>query len=59
MVKHFVTLTNRLSMLREDRGVTSVEYALMVAFIAVVIIVAVTVLGNKLVTVFDNVTNAL
>ena len=31
-----------------DRGATAVEYALMVTFIAIVIIVAVLTLGNKL-----------
>ncbi len=38
MLKPFVYLSNRLAGLRSDRGVTSVEYGLMVALIAIVII---------------------
>jgi pilus assembly protein Flp/PilA len=41
--------------LRSDRGATAVEYGLMVALIAVVIIVAVTLLGTNLSTLFNNV----
>lgn len=41
--------------LRKDRGATAVEYGLMVALIAVVIIVAVTMLGTKLSFVFSSV----
>jgi len=43
------------SMLDRERGATAVEYGLMVALIAVVIIAAVTLLGNKLSTTFNNV----
>jgi pilus assembly protein Flp/PilA len=60
MLKHFVSLTSRVASLRsEDRGVTSVEYGLMVALIAVVIIVAVALLGTNLSTLFNNVANAI
>jgi len=56
MLKHLVSLNNRFAQLRsDDRGVTSVEYGLMVALIAVVIIAAVTTLGTNLRDVFDNV----
>ena len=41
--------------LRSDRGATAVEYGLMVALIAVVIIVAVTLLGTNLSTLFNTV----
>ena len=41
--------------LRSDRGATTVEYGLMVALIAVVIIVAVSLLGTNLSTLFNNV----
>jgi pilus assembly protein Flp/PilA len=41
--------------LRSDRGATAVEYGLMVALIAIVIIVAVTALGTNLSTLFNNV----
>ena len=43
------TLTNR------DKGATAVEYGLMVALIAVIIIAAVSLLGNNLSTTFNNV----
>ena len=38
-----------------EKGATAVEYGLMVALIAVVIIAAVTLLGNKLSTTFNTV----
>ena len=43
----------------KDRGATAVEYALMVALIAVAIIAAVVALGGKLVTVFGQVATAI
>ena len=39
-----------------ERGATAVEYGLMVALIAAVIVVAVGLLGGKLVTLFTDVT---
>ena len=42
-----------------DRGATAVEYGLIVALIAVVIIGAVTVLGGNISTVFTNVGNSM
>ncbi|HVB46186.1 MAG TPA: Flp family type IVb pilin [Streptosporangiaceae bacterium] len=61
MLKHFVSVTNRLALaLRsDDRGATAVEYGLMVALIAAVIIVVVTAIGTKLQTIFQSVANAL
>jgi len=60
MLKHFASLTNVFAKLRaEDRGVTSVEYGLMVALIAIVIIVAVTLLGTNLSSLFNYVANAI
>jgi pilus assembly protein Flp/PilA len=60
MLKHLVSLNARLGQLRsEDRGVTSVEYGLMVALIAIVIIAAVTLLGQNLSTLFNNVAGAI
>jgi pilus assembly protein Flp/PilA len=44
---------------RGDEGATAVEYGLMVALIAVVIIGAVTLLGGNLNTIFTNVANAI
>jgi pilus assembly protein Flp/PilA len=43
----------------EERGATAVEYALMVGLIAVAIIGAVSLLGNRVRTSFNNVTNTL
>ncbi len=43
----------------EEKGATAVEYALMVALIAAVIIAAVTVLGTKASTTFQNTANTL
>lgn len=39
---------------REETGATAVEYGIMVALIAAVIVVAVTALGNHLSTIFSN-----
>jgi pilus assembly protein Flp/PilA len=42
-----------------DRGATAVEYGLMVALIAIVIIAAVTLLGNNLDGLFDKVATSV
>ena len=47
------------SVMRRTDGATAVEYALMVALIAVVIILAVTVLGQNVSTTFDSVSDAI
>ena len=44
---------------RKDRGATAVEYGLMVGLIAVGIIVAVTLLGDNLETMFNNIAGRL
>ena len=60
MLKHVVSLTHLAARLRaEDRGVTSVEYGLMVALIALVIIAAVTLLGTHLSSLFNQVAASL
>ncbi len=48
-----------LRFMREEEGATAVEYGLMVALIAVVIIGAVTTLGTNLSTTFTNVANSV
>ena len=48
-----------LSIRYAERGATAVEYGIMVALIAAVIIVAVTALGTKINTVFLGVTSAM
>lgn len=47
--------TNFMIRLRSEKGATAVEYGIMVALIAVVIIVAVTLLGSNLSSMFNNV----
>lgn len=44
---------------RDEEGVTAIEYGLIASLIAVVIIAAVTLVGNKLVTVFTSISTAL
>jgi pilus assembly protein Flp/PilA len=48
-----------LALRSDKRGVTAMEYGLIAALVAVVIIVAVTSVGNKLTTVFDSIATAL
>ena len=45
--------------IRDEEGVTAIEYGLIAALIAVVIIAAVTLVGVNLDVVFDSVGNAL
>lgn len=61
MLKLYVSLRNYLdqSLRQDDRGATAVEYGLLVALIAVVVIVAVTALGSKLSTLFNSVTSSI
>ena len=46
-------------LLRDESGATAIEYGLIAALIAVVIIGAVTTVGTKLSSTFTNVSNAL
>ena len=48
-----------LTSIKRERGATAIEYALMVALIAVAIIVTVGLLGTQLNTVFEAITKAL
>ena len=52
MSSSLLRLRNRIA---SEKGATMVEYGLMVALIAVVIIAAVILLGNNLSTVFNSV----
>jgi pilus assembly protein Flp/PilA len=45
--------------LRDERGATAIEYGLIAALIAIVIVSAVTTIGTKLRTSFGNVGNAI
>jgi pilus assembly protein Flp/PilA len=53
MLAHFSRL------LRDENGATAIEYGLIAALIAVVIIGAVTVVGTSLSSTFNSVANAL
>lgn len=44
---------------KEEEGVTAIEYGLIAALIAVVIIGSVSAVGNELVLVFNGIANAL
>ena len=55
MTKAFI----RLQQLRSEKGATAVEYGLMVALIAIVIIAAVALIGNRLDLTFDEVAASL
>ena len=61
MLKSYISVQTYLAGLlnRVDRGATAVEYGLMVALIAGVIIVAVTLIGTKLTTLFTTVATAI
>jgi pilus assembly protein Flp/PilA len=50
MLKTIVKIQNRIA---DERGATAVEYGLMVALIAIVIIAAVTLLGQNISELFD------
>ena len=49
-----IMLVNDIKAKRDERGATAVEYGLMVALIAIVIIGAVTLLGGNLKTLFSD-----
>jgi pilus assembly protein Flp/PilA len=60
MLRCFVYIQNTLARtLQHDRGATAVEYGLMVALIAAVIVTAVTLIGTNLTSVFNKVANAV
>ncbi len=46
-------------LMRDESGATAIEYGLIAALISVVIIGALTLVGNDLTGVFNNVANAL
>jgi pilus assembly protein Flp/PilA len=55
----YSAMQNRLRELRNERGVTAIEYGLIAALIAVVIIAAVTFVGDELVQIFTDIADAL
>ncbi|CUR60154.1 putative Flp/Fap pilin component [metagenome] len=58
MIEKFITLM-LIGREDEETGATAVEYGLMVALIAIVIIGAVTLLGGNLETLFSSIANAI
>jgi pilus assembly protein Flp/PilA len=62
MLEMFVSLQTLIAGRKaeiEERGATAVEYALMVGLIAVAIIGAVSLLGDKVKTTFNGISNTL
>ncbi len=53
LIKWFITS------IKKERGATAIEYALMVALIAVAIIATVVLLGDQLNIIFEKITSAL
>ena len=48
-----------LNFIKDEEGVTAIEYGLIAALIAVTIIVAITLVGDELVIIFNRVSTAL
>ncbi|MFQ5765034.1 MAG: Flp family type IVb pilin, partial [Rhodospirillales bacterium] len=64
VVQELLEMTSRISRLiqrlwQHDEGATAIEYGLIAALIAVVIIAAITLVGTDLTNVFNQVANAL
>ena len=59
MVQYLHILLNARLAKMEERGATAVEYGLLVALIAAVIIGAVIILGGKITGAFNKVNNSL
>ena len=59
MTTSLVKLQTALSARRSEKGATAVEYGLMVALIAIVIIAAVILLGTRLSSLFDQVAGSI
>jgi pilus assembly protein Flp/PilA len=52
-------MTNFLKLIRNERGATAIEYGLIAALIAVAAITAMTSIGSKLGSTFNNVSSNL
>ena len=59
MIEKLIALHLLITAPREEKGATAVEYGLMVALIAIVIIGGVTFLGTELKALFSDVGNKL
>jgi pilus assembly protein Flp/PilA len=59
MTNALVKLQTKLASIRQEKGATAVEYGLMVALIAIVIIAAVILLGTSLSNLFSTVAKSV
>lgn len=55
----YTSLQNRLHELRNENGATAVEYGMLVALIAAVIVLVVTTLGTDIQAAFQKIVNAI
>jgi pilus assembly protein Flp/PilA len=59
MLNVFVSIQNRLAMLRDERGQTMAEYGVVLAVIAVIVVTALTALSGGITGALDNVRGVL
>ena len=61
MLRYYVYFLNFITqpLHQDDRGATAVEYGLMVALIAAVIVLTVTTLGSKVKTIFTDISSSV
>jgi pilus assembly protein Flp/PilA len=59
MMQKYLEINTWIESLKREEGQTLAEYALLLALIAIVVIVAVTALGERIGTVFEQITAAL
>ena len=59
MMQKYLEINNWIESFKRVEGQTLAEYALLLALIAIVVIVAVTALGGQIESVFNNITSAL
>jgi len=59
MTKLYTQMLNRLSQVRSKKGQTLVEYGLILALVAIVVIAVLTLMGNQLNTLFGKITSTL
>ena len=59
MIEAIEYLRIRLAAAKTERGASAVEYGLLVALIAIIIIVAVSLLGSNLAGVFNKTANSI
>ena len=59
MTNLYVQLVNRLAILKSKKGQTLVEYGLILALVAIVVIAILTLMGNQLQTIFGKITATL